>query len=697
MTPLISLITTVYNRSSFLCGTIDSILAQTYAHFELLIWDDGSTDNSVEIAQHYARLDPRVRLIAVPNNQGLSVSLKAAIATTSGRYLGWVDSDDLLAPSALEATVAVLNESPHVGLVYTNYHLIDEQGRDCGLGKLCRTPYSKEQLLVDFMTFHFRLIRRTVYDQVGGIDDSLEVSEDYDLCLKLSEVTEVQHLDQTLYYYRRHSHNITRDRLNTLHWTQKVIRSALRRRGLDQRYELDMRVTAHFLLQPKPTLDQPLSQESLLLQTQTVAPLVSIVIPVYNAAPRIAACLESCFQQTYPHLELIVVDNNSTDDSLAIIKRYAETSSHPLRIIQCPIQGANFARNLGFLQARGDYVQWLDADDELEVGKLEAQVTALEKQPQYEIAYGDWEWHVYQQQQPILKFNYPSRQYDDFLLQLLLDNYRPPHTYLLRRAAAERLHHLQAWNSETPIFMDREYFTLAALLRMRFLYVPNSRVHYYRWSSTHISLSGSYLDRVQSRRCMFQRFRDIALVSLGAALTQAHWQLLTQSWALWKPVFSVVQQGTDRFWLQHSQTQATLSITGQQATIAHALLQGTGTRTLEDHARKVVQIVWQELLKQQTSESGSQFNYGQVAEALATIVQGSKKKVNETEESQQMEFDSLKITLSSTLMKAPIQTLPFVTEIPLFTPLFSQERFVAYRFLEQLGQQGWLVQVTPAS
>ena len=703
----ISLITTVYNRSQFLAQTLDSILAQTYRNFELLIWDDGSTDNSVEIAQHYARLDSRVRLIVSPINQGIPVSVKSAIAATSGQYLGLVDSDDLLAPTALEATIAVLDQSSHVGLVYTNYNLIDEQGRDYGLGKLCRTPYSKEQLLVDFMTFHFRLMRRAVYDQIGGIDNSLGAAEDYDLCLKLSEVTEVRHIDQTLYYYRRHSSNISNDRLNTIHWTQKVIRDALHRRGLDQRYEFEMRVTAHFLLHPKPLTigaernpegtGQSPCQEVPPIQSKTLAPLVSIVIPVYNAAPRIAACLESCFQQTYPHLELIIVDNNSTDDSLAIVKRYAETSSHPLRIVQCPIQGANFARNLGFLQVRGDYIQWLDADDELEVGKLEAQVNALEKQPQYEIAYGDWEWHVYQQQQPILKFNYPSRQYNDFLLQLLLDNYRPPHTYLLRRAAAERLHHLQAWNSETPIFMDREYFTLAALLRMRFLYVPDSRVHYYRWSSTHISLSGSYLDRVQSRRCMFQRFRDIALVSLGAAWTQAHWQLLTQSWALWKPVFSVIQQGNDHFWLQHSQTQATLSITGQQATIAHALLQGTGTRTLEDHARKVVQIMWQELLKQQTSEPGSQFNYRQVAEALATIMQGSKRSVNETGGSQQMGFDSLEITLSSTLMKAPIQMLPFVTEIPLFTPLFSQERFVVYRFLKQLGQQGWLAQVTPAS
>jgi glycosyltransferase involved in cell wall biosynthesis len=696
MSPLVSLVTTVYNRSRFLAQTIDSILAQTYPHFELLIWDDGSTDNSVEIAQHYTRLDSRVRLIASPVNQGIPVSVKAAIAATSGQYLGLVDSDDLLAPTALEKTIAILDQSPHVGLVYTNYHLIDEQGRDCGLGKLCRTPYSKEQLLVDFMTFHFRLIRRVVYDQVSGIDDSLGAAEDYDLCLKLSEVTEVQHLDQTLYSYRRHSSNITRDRLNTIHWTQKVIRDALHRRGLDQRYEFEMRATAHFLLHPRlPTIGQPLSQEHPPIQTQTLAPIVSIVIPVYNVAPRIAACLDSCFQQTYPHLELIVVDNNSTDDSLAIVQQYAQASPYPIQIVQCPVQGANFARNAGFLQTRGDYIQWLDADDELEVDKLKAQVSALEKQPQYEIAYGDWEWHVYQQQHPILKFNYPSQQYTDFLLQLLLDNYRPPHTYLLRRSAAERLHHLQAWNPETPILMDREYFTLAALLRMRFLYVPGSRVHYYRWSATHVSLSGSYLDRVHSRRRMFQRFRDIALVSLGASLTPAHWQLLTQSWNLWKPAFLVIQQGTDTFWLQHSQTQATLPITGQQATISYALLQGMGVRTLEDHARKVVQLLWQETLRQQIAEPGTQFNYGQVAEGLATIVQGSKRDRENLEGSQQMEFDSLQVTLSAALMKAPIQTLPFVTEIPLFAPLFSQERFLVYRFLEQLGQQGWLAQVSP--
>jgi glycosyltransferase involved in cell wall biosynthesis len=68
MPPLISLVTTVYNRACFLAQTIDSILSQTYRDFELLIWDDGSTDNSIEIAQHYARQDSRIHLLASPHN-----------------------------------------------------------------------------------------------------------------------------------------------------------------------------------------------------------------------------------------------------------------------------------------------------------------------------------------------------------------------------------------------------------------------------------------------------------------------------------------------------------------------------------------------------------------------------------------------------------------------------------------------------
>ncbi|MFW6358033.1 MAG: glycosyltransferase, partial [Chroococcales cyanobacterium] len=208
MTFPISLIITTYNRQQYLSCAIESILQQTQRHFELLIWDDGSTDASLEIAYQYASQDSRVRVVSAPH-LGRGQALKKAIAATQGKYIGWVDSDDWLAPTALAETADFLNRHPPVGMVYTDYFDIDPNGNTIGYGQRCSIPYSPAKLLSFFMTFHFRLIRRSVYDAVGGIRAAFETAEDYDLCLRLSEVTEIGRIHQPLYFYRHHSQNIS--------------------------------------------------------------------------------------------------------------------------------------------------------------------------------------------------------------------------------------------------------------------------------------------------------------------------------------------------------------------------------------------------------------------------------------------------------------------------------------------------------
>jgi glycosyltransferase involved in cell wall biosynthesis len=119
MGSLVSLVMTVYNRERYLGTAIESVLKQTYRDFELIVWDDGSTDRSVEIAQEYAAQDGRVQVIAAAH-QGRARALKAAHGKASGDYVGWIDSDDALAAKALELTVARLAENPGLGMVYTN-------------------------------------------------------------------------------------------------------------------------------------------------------------------------------------------------------------------------------------------------------------------------------------------------------------------------------------------------------------------------------------------------------------------------------------------------------------------------------------------------------------------------------------------------------------------------------------------------
>ncbi|NJN20720.1 MAG: glycosyltransferase family 2 protein [Leptolyngbya sp. RL_3_1] len=102
-----SLKSTIYSRQQFLAQTVKSILAQTYPHFELILWDDGSTDGSADLAQTYAQQDNRIRSIAA-KHQGRGYALDSAFSFTQGEFVAIVDRDDWLAPTALAETVQVL-------------------------------------------------------------------------------------------------------------------------------------------------------------------------------------------------------------------------------------------------------------------------------------------------------------------------------------------------------------------------------------------------------------------------------------------------------------------------------------------------------------------------------------------------------------------------------------------------------------
>ncbi|WP_026101095.1 glycosyltransferase [Synechococcus sp. PCC 7336] len=251
MAVAISVVMTVYNRECYLAQAIESVLNQSWPDFELILWDDGSSDRSVEIARTYAERDRRIRFVAA-EHRGRGSALDAATQLVRGEFLGFVDSDDLLCPTSLAQTAVMLENFPEVGMVYTNHNVMDAEGRDLGLGKRCEMPYSKEKLLLDFMTFHFRLMRTSVFRQVGGINPKFNAAQDYDLCLRLSEVTEIRHVPKSLYRYRVHRHSISQARqLEQIRCSYEAILQALKRRGLADRLELRLELRPRYILQPK--------------------------------------------------------------------------------------------------------------------------------------------------------------------------------------------------------------------------------------------------------------------------------------------------------------------------------------------------------------------------------------------------------------------------------------------------------------
>lgn len=235
----ISLSMTIYNRQQYLRLAIDSILNQTYLDWELILWDNGSTDGATIVARQYANLDQRIRLIEHHSNIGHPAALSQTISLSDSKYLGWVDSDDILAPTALAETVAVLETDKNCGMVYTQHMNIDTEGKELGLGYRCLIPYHHNKLLTDFICHHFRLVRRSCYNLIGGIRPDCWYSEDYDLALKISEVTKIVQLHRPLYYYRLHADSLSgtlSEPLISAAATQ--VREALVRRGYDKIFKL---------------------------------------------------------------------------------------------------------------------------------------------------------------------------------------------------------------------------------------------------------------------------------------------------------------------------------------------------------------------------------------------------------------------------------------------------------------------------
>ena len=291
---------TVYNTEAYLAEALDSVLAQTYRDWELIVWDDGSSDNSITIAQSYAQRDPRIRFHSGPR-LGRVKALKEAHCLTQGEYVGWIDADDRLAPEALAQTLAWLEQHPDYGIVYTNYIDMDSQGNLKDLGYRCQIPYRPHRLLLDLVTFHFRLFRRSLFEAVGGINAEMESAEDYDICLKLEEVSKIHHLQQPLYFYRINPESITQQHTALQrHWSQWAVNQALERRGLAQTYHLvSDQATGKFSLQRRDGVSISQTAQSQLTAGKKMATQGNLAgaVACFNEAIRLQPDYSAAYNQ----------------------------------------------------------------------------------------------------------------------------------------------------------------------------------------------------------------------------------------------------------------------------------------------------------------------------------------------------------------------------------------------------------------
>jgi GT2 family glycosyltransferase len=200
--PRISVITPVYNPDPrWLLACIDSVRSQVYPDWELCLADDASTSEAVRAVLRQ-QMSPRVKVTRLERNAGISAASNAALAMATGEYVALLDHDDELTPDALFRVVAHLNAERDTDVVYSDEDKRDEDGKISEpFFKPCWSP---EHLLSAMYTCHLTVARRALVDRVGGFRLGYEGSQDHDLFLRMSEVTQrIDHLPRVLYHWRR--------------------------------------------------------------------------------------------------------------------------------------------------------------------------------------------------------------------------------------------------------------------------------------------------------------------------------------------------------------------------------------------------------------------------------------------------------------------------------------------------------------
>ncbi|RLL71281.1 glycosyltransferase [Paenirhodobacter hankyongi] len=320
--PLVSVVMPMFNRAGIVGEAIASVLAQTYPSFELIVVDDGSSDDSVATVRGFD--DPRIRLIELGENQGVTVARNTALRAAQGEIIAYLDSDNTWDDRFLAAHVGALLELPDADMIYSGVLLYSGQATEpyaIRYGHLHRALLENKNYIDNNIIVH----RRAFLDRLGGFDEALRRYVDWDLILRATELGRVYSVPMLLchYYYSRTENAITDNPTHVAHLD--VLRE-----------NLAARQEAH------------LAQ----LDTADLVRPVSIIVPNWQSLEDIRDCIEALHRRDWKGmLDIIVVDNDSTEE----VRAYLRAEHEAGRIRFEPLDGNygfTYAVNIGIALAR---------------------------------------------------------------------------------------------------------------------------------------------------------------------------------------------------------------------------------------------------------------------------------------------------------------------------------------------------------
>lgn len=352
--PQISILLPVYNvPESYLRAAIESVRSQIYQNWQLCIADDNSPSAHIKrVIQEYAALDPRITSVFRDQNGHIAEATNSAAKLATGEFIGFLDHDDELREHALYWMVRELHEHPNADLIYSDEDKITEEG--VRHYPHFKSDWNPELILSQNYVCHFTVVRRALFEKLGGIRKGFDGAQDWDFVLRVSENTtpdNIRHIPKILYHWRVIDGSTAKETEAKPYVTAAQIKAVSEH--LERIGDRKARVEAL----------PGLSMLRVRFQLPEQNPLVSVIIPTYNQWELLSVCIEGLLHQTnYHNLEIIVVDNRSDDPAtLDYLQRVASDA----RVSVLRDDGEfNFSRinNQAASYAKGELICFLNND-----------------------------------------------------------------------------------------------------------------------------------------------------------------------------------------------------------------------------------------------------------------------------------------------------------------------------------------------
>lgn len=349
----ISILVPCFNTpKKYIDPLLESVLGQIYENWELCLADGSDDDQKAAYIEKISKKDNRIKYRKV-QNVGIVGNTNEALAMADGEFVAFLDHDDLLSPHALREVVIAIAEGSY-DLIYSDEDKISDDGKVRQI-PFFKPDWSPDLLLgVNYIT-HFTVARKKLVEEIGGLRDGFDGSQDYDFLLRITEKTDrIKHIPKILYHWRLadgSTAKVVSEKNYTDDAGRRALKDAVNRRGIKAEVlEIKDRPTNYRIRYILPKKQ----------------PLVSIIIPFKDKSDLLENCVESILDKTtYDNYEIILLSNNSTEEKThALLAKYKKSSKCRVYYWDNPFNYSAI-NNFGRKKAKGEYIVLLNNDTEV--------------------------------------------------------------------------------------------------------------------------------------------------------------------------------------------------------------------------------------------------------------------------------------------------------------------------------------------